>query len=250
MEDAKVKSLSKALDVLECFSVEQPELGITEICSMLGLYKSNVHNIVATFEKHGYLTKNPLNSKYRLGLNILKLSNIISSTLHERDYIKPHIKQIANETDEIVYYAIMHHKEVLYLDYACTSGTIMETSKMGVMAPVHCTATGKAMLANLSDSDLNGIFTDDFQKFTEWTITNKDIMRIELEKTRQRGYSIDNMEHEYGIKGVGVPILDKRGHAVAAISVSGPSLRFDDNKIEFFAGLLKKHKADIERQLQ
>lgn len=249
MEESKVKSLSKALDVLDCFSVDEPELGITEICNKLGLYKSNVHNIVSTFEKHGYLTKNPHTNKYKLGLNILKLSNIISSNLHERDFIQPHIKQIANETDEIVYYAILHNKQVLYLDYACTSGTIMETSKMGVMAPVYCTATGKAMLAFLPDDELESLLQDDFAQFTENTITNKEAMRAELIKSRKRGYSVDNMEHEYGIKGVGVPIMDRRGYPFAAISISGPSLRFDEDKIEFFASLLKQHKQQIERQL-
>lgn len=237
------------MDVLECFSIEQPELGITEICNKLGLYKSNVHNIVATFEKHGYLTKNPLNNKYKLGLNILKLSNIISSNLHERDFILPHIKKIANETDEIVYYAILHNKQVLYLDYACTSGTIIETSKMGVMAPVYCTATGKAIMSCLPKHDLDSLMQDEFNQYTERTITDKEQMRIELDKSRKRGYSVDNMEHEYGIKGVGVPILDRKGYPFAAISVSGPSLRFDEGKVEFFASLLKQHKEAIERQL-
>jgi len=248
MDDVKVKSLSKALEILECFSVEQPELGITEICHMLDLNKSNVHNIVSTFEKHSYLTKNPLTNKYRLGLNILKLSNIISSTLHERDFIFPHIKQIANETGEMVYYSIKHHNSVLYLDYACTSGTIMEKSRMGVMAPMYCTTTGKAMMAYLPQAELEEVLKSDFHKFTDKTITNKEIMLVELERIRNRGYATDNMEHEYGVKGVGVPILDKKGYPFAGISISGPSLRFDENRIEYFANLLNKHKEIIERQ--
>jgi DNA-binding IclR family transcriptional regulator len=247
--DPKVKSLSKALNILECFSVEQPELGITELCVKLGLFKSNVHNIVTTFEQHGFLTKNPANNKYRLGLNILKLGNIISSTLHERDFVFPHIKQIANETNEIVYYGILHNGNVLYLDYASTASSIIETSRMGVTAPSYCTATGKAMMAFLPRQDLDEILNVEFHKFTDKTITDKEFMLVEMERIRNRGYSIDNMEHEYGIKGVGVPILDKTGFPFAAISVSGPSLRFDDNKIEYFASLLTKHKEIIEKQL-
>jgi IclR family KDG regulon transcriptional repressor len=247
--DPKVKSLSKALNVLECFSVEQPELGITELCGKLGLFKSNVHNIVSTFEQHGFLTKNPVNNKYRLGLNILKLSNIISSTLHERDFVFRHIKQIAQETNEIVYYGIMHNFNVLYLDYASTASSLIETSRMGVTAPMYCTATGKAMMAFLPQKDLDEICKDELHKFTDKTITDKEFMLVELERIRQRGYSVDNMEHEYGIKGVGIPILDKKGYPFAALSVSGPSLRFDDNKVEYFASLLKKHKDVIEKQL-
>lgn len=249
MDEPKVKSLSKALSILECFSAERPELGITDICGMLRLNKSNVHNIVSTFERHGYLTQNPETNKYRLGLSILKLGNIISSSIQDRDVILPHIKQIANETDEIAYYGIMHENSLLYLDYACTSGSIFEKSKMGVTAPLHCTATGKAMLAYLPENKLEEILQMEFKVLTEWTIASKEQMRIEVDKIRKRGYSIDNMEHEYGIKGVGVPILDKNGYPFAAISVSGPSLRFDDAKIEIFAALLKKHKQEIESQL-
>jgi DNA-binding IclR family transcriptional regulator len=250
MDNVKVKSLSKALNILECFSVDKPELGITELCDMLGLFKSNVHNIVTTFEQHGFLTKNPQTSKYRLGLNILKLSNIISSNLHERDFILPHIKRIANETEEMVYYGILHKRLLLYLDFACTSGTIIEKSKMGVTAPLYCTATGKAIMAYLPEEELEEIFQDGFHKFTERTITDKESMLIELEHIRQRGYSVDTMEHEYGIKGVGIPILNNKGYPIAAISVSGPSLRFDKEKIQFFAGLLKEHRNAIAQQLQ
>lgn len=249
MENTKVKSLSKALGILECFSIDRPELGITDICGMLGLNKSNVHNIVSTFERHGYLVQNPLTNKYKLGLGILKLSNIISSSMQERDVILPHIKQIATETDEIVYYAIMHDKSLLYLDYACTSGTIIEKSKMGVTAPLHCTATGKAMLAWLPEDELAELLQMEGKKYTEWTITDKEAIYTELNRIRKRGYSIDQMEHEYGIKGVGVPIMDKWGYPFAAISVSGPSLRFDDAKIQAFAHLLRQHKQAIENQL-
>ncbi|GJM70350.1 IclR family transcriptional regulator [Paenibacillus macerans] len=249
MEESKVKSLSKALDVLDCFSVDEPELGITEICNKLGLYKSNVHNIVSTFEKHGYLTKNPHTNKYKLGLNILKLSNIISSNLHERDFIQPHIKQIANETDEIVYYAILHNKQVLYLDYACTSGTIMGDVQDGRHGSSVLHRDGKSDAGFFAGRRTRKLAAGRFAQFTENTITNKEAMRAELIKSRKRGYSVDNMEHEYGIKGVGVPIMDRRGYPFAAISISGPSLRFDEDKIEFFAGLLKQHKQQIERQL-
>jgi Transcriptional regulator len=252
--DTKIKSLSKALNLLECFSVERPELGITDLCNMLGLYKSNVHNIVSTLEKHGYLMKNPQTSKYRLGTRILRLSHIISKTLRERDFILPHITQIANETEEVVYYGVLHGRSVMYLDYAHTtsnvsSGTMYEISRMGATAPVHCTATGKAMLAYLPRHELDDILDGPFQAFTDRTIVRKELMLIELEKIRERGYSIDNMEHEYGVKGVGVPILNSEGFPIAAISVAGPSLRFDDTKIEYFAGILKKHVAEIRSQM-
>ena len=70
--DNTVKSLHKAIAVLECFTTQEPELSITEISSKLGLYKSTVHNIVSTFEQHGYIERNPQTNKCHLGMKVLK----------------------------------------------------------------------------------------------------------------------------------------------------------------------------------
>jgi DNA-binding IclR family transcriptional regulator len=105
------------------------------------------------------------------------------------------------------------------------------------------------MMAYLPRHELDEIWNAPFPALTDRTITRKELMLIELEKIRERGYSIDNMEHEYGVKGVGVPILNSEGYPIAAISVAGPSLRFDDTKIEYFAGILKKHVAEIRKQI-
>ena len=76
----KVKSLAKALHVLECFTVQTPELGVTELAEMNGITKSNAHNILSTFQKSGYVEKLP-NGKYTLGLQFLKFAYIINQHL-------------------------------------------------------------------------------------------------------------------------------------------------------------------------
>src|SRR5690625_2083309 len=169
-DKVKIKSLSRALNILDCYTTDRIELGITEICDLLNLNKSHVHNVVSTFEHHGYLVKNPENNKYRLGFHILKLSNIINSNMTELDFIRPHIRKIAKETNEIVYYGILNDDHVLYLDYASTSGTIHERPKMGVMAPTYCSATGKAMMAYLPTSEVENFFKGGVKAFTEQTI--------------------------------------------------------------------------------
>src|SRR5690625_4702453 len=99
-KDIKIKSLYKALQVLDCFSVDEPELGVTEISKELSLYKSNVFNIVDTFVKAGYLEQNQENGKYKLSYKILELSQIISSNISFRKLILPYMQELANDTDE------------------------------------------------------------------------------------------------------------------------------------------------------
>lgn len=242
-EEIKVKSLYKALRIMDCFTVNSPELGITEISEHLGLYKSNVHNIVDTFVKAGYLEQNPDNEKYRLGVKILELANVISGHMNIRQTMLPYMQELADYTNETVYLGMPNEGEVIYLDSASPKNQLSTRSMLGVKAPLYCTGIGKAMLAFMPAETVASVCAKGLPKFTDQTITDPQALHAELAAIRSRGYSTDNMEHEYGIKCVGMPILNKKKQVVAGISVSGPSLRFDDDKIRDYsmklAGILR-----------
>lgn len=248
-EEIKVKSLYKALRVLDCFTVDRPELGITEISSLLGLYKSNVHNIVDTFVKAGYLERNPENEKYRLGLKILELGHVISSSINFRRMILPYMQELADLTGETVYLGIPSEGEVIYLDSASPKTQLNPRSMLGVKAPLYCTGIGKAMLAYLPEEWVDSVLDKGLAPYTENTITDREKLLEELKIIRSRGYSIDNMEHEYGIKCIGMPVLNKKKQVTAGISISGPSLRFDEAKIKSYAIQLREKIGLIEDQL-
>lgn len=238
-EEMKVKSLYKALRVLECFTADRPELGITEISGQLGLYKSNVHNIVDTFVKAGYLEQNPDNEKYRLGLKILELGSVISSQFNFRTAILPYMQELADHTNETVYLGIPSEGEVIYLDSATPKNLLNPRAMMGVKAPLYCTGIGKAMLAFLPEEAVNAVIGKGLVPYTENTITDGSRLLEELRMVRARGYSTDNMEHEYGIKCIGMPVFNKKKQVTAGISISGPSLRFEEAKIQEYAVILR-----------
>ncbi|MEF3303021.1 IclR family transcriptional regulator [Paenibacillus sp. GYB003] len=248
-EEVKVKSLYKALRILDCFTVDSPELGITEISEQLGLYKSNVHNIVDTFVKAGYLEQNPDNEKYRLGFKLLELGNVISSNMNIRRLTLPYMQELSDFANETVYLGMPSDTEVIYLDSASPKNQLSTRSMLGVKAPLYCTGIGKAMLAFLPAETTKAVCAKGLKKYTDQTITDKNALAAELEAIRQRGYSIDNMEHEYGIKCVGMPILNKKKQVVAGISVSGPSLRFGEDKIGEYAAKLREIVRSIEEKV-
>lgn len=247
--DIKVKSLYKALKVLECFTVSKPELGITEISEQLGLYKSNVHNIADTFVKAGYLEKNTENDKYRLGFKILELSHIISANISLRHIVLPHMRELADITNETIYLAVPREGEVIYLDSCSPKHQLSTRAMLGIKAPLYCTGIGKAMLAFLPEEVLTVVVSSGLARHTDKTITDLQQLKEELSDIRTRGYAIDNMEHEFGIKCVGMPIRNKNRQVTAGISISGPSLRFDARKIKEFGVLLQKTVHDIEDKL-
>ena len=244
-DDSTVKSLAKALSVLECFSVEQPELGISEISRMLGLQKSTVYNILSTFQKCGYLTKNPQTSKYALGLKLLHLSYIVSSHHGLRDMFLPYLTRIARETKEVCYFGILDEREVLYIE---TASPLQQQSRniLGERAPLYCTGLGKAMLAHLPENEIDIILSAPMRAFTGFTVTDPAALRQQLEEVRANGYAVDNMEHEFGIRCVAVPVFGSNGQVMAAVSVSGPSPRFDPETVIRDAPLI----TEILRPLQ
>jgi IclR family KDG regulon transcriptional repressor len=250
MEDRiKVKSLYKALKILECFTEKTPELGITEISEMLGLYKSNVFNILSTFEEAGYIIKNNENNKYRPGNKILELAYVITSGMDFRKVAMPYLQEISKAANEIVYLGIPDKNEVLYLDMVYPKNTVPTKTILGEKAPLYSTAIGKAIMAHLPEDRITEIVSEGLRKITSNTITDKDKLMEELKITASRGYAVDNMESEYGIKCVGKAIFDRKGQVIAGVSISGPSLRFNDENIKYFADLLDKNVKLIMEKL-
>ncbi len=245
----KVKSLQKALEILNCFIVK-PKLGVTEISEMLGLNKSNVHNILSTFKEINYLEQDEETGKYQLGVGIFALCQSVGDRFNVRKIVMPFMQEIADQTGEMVYLAVPHEDEVIYLEamYPVESFNLMRVI-LGERAQMYCTGIGKAVLAFLPETVRDVYINKELTAYTEHTITDRDELREELYRTRERGYSVDNMEHEFGVKCVGMPIFNRKGTVEAAISVSGPSLRFSEERIEEIAGILKTYVEKIQERM-
>ena len=189
--EIKVKSLQKALEILNCFAVKQP-LGVTEISEKLGLYKSNVHNILVTFTAMEYLVQDP----------------------------------DSPENQRLV-----------------TKSVTGECSKM------YCTSVGKAVLATMSEEDREKHIPEELEAFTEYTITDRRELDEEIRMVRERGYAVDDMEVMFGVKCVGVALLNHEGEAEGALSISAPSLRMNKENIQKYAEILKTSARKIQKLL-
>lgn len=120
---------------------------------------------------------------------------------------------------------------------------------MGERARMYCTGLGKAMMAYLPEKEVEEYLRRELPACTDYTITDAEKLKEELILTRKRGYAIDNMEHEFGVKCVAMPIFNQQHQVEAAISISGPSLRFGEEQILKFAEKLKETVSKIEKRL-
>ena len=251
-ENIKIKSLYKSLEVLECFSVQTPELGVTEISNLLGIYKSNVHNILSTLEYAGYINKNPLTSKYFLSNKMLEYSYIVTSQLNYQNVVYQVMKRISDNINEIAYFGIPHGKYVLYMFNTYPKAydeNYPIRSIMGEKAPLYCTSIGKAMLSTMTDEEVLDRIDMERIKYTPDTLVDQSDILKDIETISKRGYAIDNIEHELGIKCVGVPVWDRNHHLLGGLSVSGIVRNFTDEKIEYYSKILMDAAFEIRSKL-
>lgn len=234
-----MKSLLKAMTLLEMFTQPPHEYGVSELARKFNYPKSTVHNIFSTLQMCGLLKYDEATQKYRLGNMAAELGNSFRKTNSMLSIMRPILTQLAAEISETVYLGTLSDDMVLYLDVA-NSPFNARSDILGLTAPLHCTGIGKALLSSMDHDAVERVLSKPMAAFTPDTITTADELRKELAVIRKNGYAVDNMEHEFGVKCVAVPLLSETGQLKGAISISGPSLRFPEATIVKYSELLKE----------
>lgn len=244
-----VNSVIKAVKILEIIGKSKP-LGISEIGRELEIPKSSTYNLLQTLESEGFVERNEDTNKYNLGTRLIELGYRAQNDLSICRIAKPYLNGINQETNETVHLTLLDDEEVLYVDCVESKRRMRTYSVIGIKAPLYCTAVGKAIMAGLSDSHTKKIISSrGLKKLTDLTITDEDTLIQDLEETRTRGYSIDNMEHEEHLICVGAPIKNASGETFASLSVSGPSNRMTEERINQIGSLVKNATNEISRKL-
>ncbi len=228
-----IQAVSHALDLLEQFHGDVDELGVTELSKRLKLHKNNVFRLLATLESRGYIEQNRATENYRLGLKSLELGQTFIKQMGLLRQAKPILERLVGECNETSYVAIFKEGHIVYLDVVETDLTVRVVSRVGSRLPAHCTAAGKVHLANLSEEELVATLPKgELKAFTPHTFVDRTKLKQELKKVADQGYAIDDEELDPGVRCVAAPIRDYTRRIVGAVSISGPSMRFSDERIE------------------
>jgi IclR family KDG regulon transcriptional repressor len=230
MQDT-VRSVERALSILTCFADENARLGITEIAERLELPKSTVHRILTTLEARGFVQQDAESGKYQLGLKLFELGALAGNRGGLRQAALPVMEELGRETEETVLLVSYDRGDVVYLDVLESPQPVRIDARPGRRLPAYCTASGKAFLSVLPDSELESVLGQELVSRTPQTITDAQQLRRDLALTRQRGYSISDEEYNPGIRAVAVPILSEKGAVWGVISVAGPAFRLPDDKL-------------------
>lgn len=243
-----INSIVKALKILECFSLETKELRLTEIAKMLEMPKSTASNLIYTMESMGYIEQNKDNGKFRLGPKLFVLGKSFEYHTDIIEIAKPYMENLKNKFNENIQLSMVYDREGI-IEGICVEkvrelNTVNVNSRVGGRIPLHCTASGKLFLSSMNEETLESTLnTIDLFKRTENTITDKEILRDEIQKIKDKGYSIAIEEGEIGITSIAVPIYKYNLEFIASLSIAAPSVRLSgDTRQKIIKDLLDTAK--------
>jgi len=248
-----IKSIHKALDVLEVLASEAKGLGLTEISKRLNMQLSTAHRILSTLKHRGYIEQESAKGRYRLGLKTLEIGLAMQAQLQLLERALPHLQKLAEVTKETVNLAILDPDcdEVVYIAKIDSPEVLKTDIKIGTKLLAHCTALGKVLLAFLPEEEFNRRFSNQNQlpTYTPNSLPTFEELKEDLAKVRKQNFAIDNEEFKIGVKCIAAPIRDSTGKVVAAVSIAGPTSRLSSERIDEFRKLVVDTANEISVKL-
>lgn len=232
-DTAHVKSIERALLLVEALAVDPREHSLTELSLELGWPKSTVHGVLSTLVQYRYVEQSEETGRYRLGIRFFELGVKVGRMWDIRSIAMPYMQKLNAELGEMVQLCTEDHGEILYLEKLDSNHLIRIVSEIGGRLPLHCTGLGKAMLAYMPPAKVKQIIREHgLIGYTPNTITHPAVLEKELEKIREQGYAVDEGEIMIGLCCVAAPIFDGKGQVKYGLSVSGMQNNFDGAKLE------------------
>lgn len=247
--DPEVRSVSRALALLRCFTYNTPELTLAELSEQSGLSKSTALRLLHTLEAQGFVTSDNSGGRYQLGPALIELGAIALHNLDLHRVARPLLETLCDRTQETVNLSVLSGDQVLYIATLDSPQPVRIAARPGRRLPVHCTATGRVFLAFGSEVDTERILKSDLKAYTPYTKTDPEELRRAIQETRERGFAIAEQEFELGITAVGAPIWGVNGRLVGAIGVAGPSYRIPFEKALQIGEAAREVACTISRQL-
>jgi DNA-binding IclR family transcriptional regulator len=243
-----VQSVDRAVQILQLLAAHG-EAGVTEIAAELGVHKSTAFRLVAALEGRDLVDQNGERGKYRLGTGLLRLAG---STIARLDVVQEGrdvCRDLAARTGETANLAVLSDGAVLYLDQAAGVTAVQLHNWVGQRVPVHATANGRVLLADLTDDQVLALVGDPLPAFTPATLTSAQSLVGALLRVRREGFAVVVDELEVGLTAVAAPVRSLRGDTVASVSVSGPSFRMASDGLTDTVSQVRAAAATISSRL-
>jgi IclR family transcriptional regulator, KDG regulon repressor len=229
-----IKSISKALFVLELFSTKNEEMALGDISKLLKMDKATVSHIVSTLVMHGFLKQSTKRGKYSLGVRALNLGCNPDENTRNRFWSMDHVTELSETMNESVHLTFWNGTNVTYREpFDYITGAVKVTPVDWAIFPLHGTAAGKLILADMDEEGFNKyICMKPLEKYTPYTIVDINRLKDNLSIIRRDGIAFEVEENNPGMNGLAAPIKNSKREFIGAIFIVGPSSRLTRDLME------------------
>ncbi|MGH2559664.1 MAG: IclR family transcriptional regulator [Thermomicrobiales bacterium] len=238
------------MQVLDCFTLETPELRLTDLSERLRLSKAQVLRILSTLESGGYLTRDPVTKRYRLGVHLFHLGTVARQQMDIRRVAQPQLRWLLEETQETAALFVPDPLGPICVDVLQSPKAMRVFAQLGSRMPWNAGTSPKVILAHLPEEERERFLSQaDLKRYTPYTVTDPDALREVLCQIRRDGYHIGDRDLDEGAMGIGAPIFDHAGRIAGAIGVAAPATRLPNHEVARFVDLVRTATSEISRQL-
>jgi len=241
----QVAAVQRAFTVLDALADGDAELGTNEIARRTGINASTVSRLLATLASSGLVEHVEESGRYRLGVRLLQLGNIVLGRLDLREIARPHLQALVGETGETATLSVAGEPDAITVDFVQSDASVQSVARLGRPSVAHATATGKVLLAFRDGLLPSG----SLKRYTPHTITDRGALASELERVRARGYAEAAGEREDDLHAIAAPVHGPRGDLAGIVGVQGPATRFDAKAMRAALEPLLGHAHAISRAL-
>ena len=228
LQTPSIQSLDRGLFILETVAKSNDPVPLGQLTDLLGIDRSSVFRLANTLRRRGFLANPSGRKDYILGPSIWRLSRSHDWSDMLITFSHEHLKKLAVRTGETTHLAVKEGKQAFFVDhYSATRQIIMVSGQVGEFVPLHCTAHGKALLADYGPDELKATFgAGALQGYTPTTITTIKQLAKECARIRAAGFAVDQEEYVEGVRCLAAPVRDGDGIVIASIGISAPIARF------------------------
>jgi len=244
-----VRAVERALDILLCFTHEEPTRSLTQIAEAIHMSKTTVHRLLATLESKRFITRDKATGVYRLGFRFIEMASLVLQDVDLHRWARPYLKTLSEECGETVDISVLDGSHVIYLEVIESPQRVKLAAAVGQRLPALFTASGKALLAFLPEQQVRAIVEQNLAERAERTPVSLPDILADLRLTAQRGYAISEQEYEEDINAVAAPICDASNRPIASIAIVGPSFRFTKDRLPALGEAIRKMNRVIAEEV-
>ncbi|MBB4935494.1 IclR family acetate operon transcriptional repressor [Lipingzhangella halophila] len=233
------KALVKGVQVLKLLADHPPGLNLATLAESTDMPKPTVHRLVAALAEAGLVRFDAPAGRYRIAHGVLPLASAFLEGVDIREVCLPVLRELAAECGETCHLGVRDGLQIVYIDKCEARWPVRMYSRIGTTNALYCTGLGKAVLAWSGDAVLEEVVASGPERKTAATIIGADELRAEMRRVRERGWAVDDVENELGIRCVGAPVFDWEMQVVGAMSIAGPEIRMTDDALDRFGPMVR-----------